>query len=357
MYRRPIAVALTLGIAMLFTMAGAAVASQTAEPFRATPEIRDAAREASSGKLTRARKVHAIIEAIFDDRGGFQYSRRQTLPASEAFEQRSGNCLSLVNLFVAMARSVGVPAVFVEVTDFESYHRTGGQVFLSTHIVGGVWDGRSLETVDFLPGSPKTYRSFDVVSDRRATAHFYNAIGVEALIRKDHGTAREYLERALASDPDFLPAWNNLGVLERRSGHPEAAVMAYESALSRDAEYIPSIESLGNLQDAMGNGEEAERLRLLAFELKTRNPFYLVSRALDLLESEKPEEAYDLLRRAHRLGPELPEVYLLLGRVALALNRPGEAHSSFAQARRLSEPSSLHFQRQVEDKISLLLER
>ena len=196
-------------------------------------------------KEPRAR-VEGIIERIFWKRDGlgFTYRSHPTLTARQAFTERAGNCLSLVNLFVALARSAGLRALYVEVEDFGSFYRYEGTVIHSTHVVGGVIIDGLLHTVDFMPDRPKVYRRLVMISDDRAVAHYFNDVGAEAMLAGDFAASeRDYLE-ALWFDPELPDSWNNYAVLLRRTGNLGEAIAALEKALALDHHFLPAMENL-----------------------------------------------------------------------------------------------------------------
>src|ERR1700758_1426727 len=72
-------------------------------------------------------KVTQLIGFVFDDLG-LQYSLAPTRDAAETLRTRRGNCLSFVNLFVGLARDVGLNPFYVEVADYQTWNHRGGMV-------------------------------------------------------------------------------------------------------------------------------------------------------------------------------------------------------------------------------------
>ena len=326
-------------------------------PYAGTPQLDATAERAVRGETSTRRKLEAIVRLIFDRRHGlgFEYASHPTLTAVEAFERRRGNCLSLVNLFVALSRGAHIRTFFVEVEDLETFERRDGAVVRSTHVVGGFDLGAELRTVDFLPDRPKTYRRLRILSDREATAHYFNAVGAEALLGGEIARAEPLLRRALELDPELAEAWNNLGLTARRAGRREEAITHLERALAIEPEFVPALENLSGLYRIAGDGERAAAAAARALELKTRNPYYLLTRALDGLRAGRLDEAESLARRARRLDRGIPEVHLVLGRVALARGDDRAAEKSFARAQRLSAELPATYRDRLETKIDRLL--
>ena len=63
-----------------------------------------------------------------------QYSASQTLTADEVFRSRRGNCLSAMNLYIAMARYAGIDAAFQTVAVRPEWDKRGELLVLSRHI-------------------------------------------------------------------------------------------------------------------------------------------------------------------------------------------------------------------------------
>lgn len=326
-------------------------------PFAGTPQLEAMARRVAGGKITTRQKLEAIVQLIFDRRHGlgFEYQSHPTLTAAEAAERRRGNCLSLVNLFVAMSRGVGIHTYFVEVEDFETFERRGDTVVRSTHVVGGVDFGNELRTVDFVPDRPKVYRRLRVLTDQEATAHYFNAIGAEALLAGEISRAEPLLRRALELEPELAEGWNNLGLAARRAGRLPEAIADLEQALAVEPDFVPALENLSRIYRLAGDGPRAEAAAARSLELKTRNPYYLLTRAVDSLREGRLDEAEELARRARRLDKRIPEVHIVLGRLALARGDERAAGQSFERARSLSADFSETYRHRLQTKIDRLL--
>lgn len=364
---------MTLAILLLLTVAASASAAGVLErspaakhaaaldpaavPWAPTPELEEMAHRVARGKITTRQKLEAIVHLIFDQRHGlgFQYVSHPTLTAAEALERREGNCLSLVNLFIAMSRAADVDTFFIEVEDFETFERRGDSVVRSTHVVGGVMMGNELRTVDFVPDRPKTYRKLRVLEDHEAAAHYFNAVGAEALLAGDLGRAEPLLERAIEITPELPEAWNNLGLVARRAGRLDEAIRHLERALAIEPEFVPALENLSGIYRLAGDPERARAAAASALELKTRNPYYLVTQAWNDFRAGELDAAEEHLQRARRLDKRIPEIHLLLGRVALARGDNERADELFTRAQRLGAEVSESYQERLETKIDRLL--
>ena len=326
-------------------------------PYAANEEIATIGRDVGRLWSFPTQRVEAIIQRIFWERDGlgFTYRAHPTLTAVEAYAQHEGNCLSLVNLFVAMARSAGLRAFFVDVEDFEAFYRYGETVVRSTHVVGGVMIDGALRTVDFLPERDKRYRRLSPIDDARATAHYFNAIAAKAMLDGDLVRAEGLFKQALAFDAGFSDPWNNYAVLLRRSGRLDDGIEVLEKALALDRHFLPAIENLATYYRLAGKAELAGRMDARALDEKTKNPYFVYQQALNRFQEGKPAEAEQLLHRARRLDSKFPEVYLLLGRIELDRGERSKAESHFAKAKKLGAEHFDAFQRGLDAKIRQLL--
>lgn len=330
-------------------------------PFAASPELAQIGWRLGRIPGGTAEKADAIVRYIFSDADGlqFEYRNRPTLTAEQAFEQRAGNCVSLVNLFIALARSAGLDAFPVEVEDLVMFSREGSTVVRSTHVIGGLALGGQQQaghmwTVDFLPGERKAYRKMFRISDRRHSALHYSSVAVEAMFEGDLAGAERLFEQALELDRSTVEAWSNYAVLARRQGNLDRAFARLEKALALDRGFMPALTNMASFHRLAGRPEVAAQYEQRALEAKLQNPYFLLDQALRHLHREEIDEAYALAQRARRVDKGVPEVYLLLGRLDLARGRQARAERNFATARTKSEELSPIYRQGVDRKIDKL---
>ena len=264
-------------------------------------------------------RIEQVNDFIFRKQG-LEYSLTPTRSATGTFRARQGNCLSFVNLFVGVARHNRLAPFYVEVTDHQRWRHEKGMVLSQGHIVAGMYVGGELQTFDFLPYQPKSYKDFKPIDDITATAHYYNNLAAEALMsRDDLETAEKYLAIATDLAPDFEKALNNLGVVRARRGDVDGAFEAYRRGLEGDPNNVPILSNMARLYQQQGEPERAEEALARVEGAQTRNPFYYVYRADLALARDDPAEALEHMRQALRIDTEIPEVHLGLARTYLAL--------------------------------------
>ncbi|MCJ7557918.1 MAG: hypothetical protein MUP90_13515, partial [Gammaproteobacteria bacterium] len=216
-----------------------------------------------------------------------------TFTAAETFEQGRGNCMSFTNMFLSMARYVGLSASFQEVKVPPDWTRRGDSFVLSRHINVSVdlgWQG--IIEVDFDNENVRPGAGSILISDRRALAHYYNNKGAESMEREETGLAFQYLRRALEEgDPDFSPAWGNLGTMYLRldmQGHAEAAFLR---ALEAEPTDLVALSNLQRLYVTQGRDELAEHYAEKVERFRLKNPYYLYQLALGAYLEEDFEAA------------------------------------------------------------------
>lgn len=284
------------------------------------------------------RRVDQVLDFVFSELR-LRYSLLPTRDASGTFEAREGNCLSFVNLFVALARSFRLNPFYVEVTDYQKWSYRDGQVLSQGHIVAGMFVAGRLKTYDFLPYRPKSYRTFRPVDDLTATAHYYNNLGAEALIAGDLELAAKWLEIATRLAPNFVKAGNNYGVLLTRRGEFDRAVEVYRRTLLAAPEDVAVLTNLAGLLSRRGAGEEASELLALISGVNNTNPFFFLYQGEAALAQGNHEQALQMMSEALRRDAEIPEVHLGLVKTYLALGDLERARYHLARALKLDATS------------------
>lgn len=324
---------------------GAEQARQVPIPFELESEVLERLSRRVSFHGSDARRAHAILEFVSGDLG-LRYVSTPTRSAGQTLAAREANCLSFVNLFVALARALRLPAFYVEVEDAQTWNVVGGTVVSRGHIVAGMYVDGSLRTYDFLPGA-RNYRKFRPVDDRTALAHYLNNLGAEALLAGDPGSGCEWTGLASRVAPEFHRAWNNLGVCRSRLGDRAGAEEALRAGLGIAPEDPALLSNLLRLLQAQRRFEEARVLisRLEALEID--QPLFYLYLSEDALAQGEPRRALDFAREAYRRASALPEVHVGLARAYLALGeverarhhlaRALELDATHAEARRLIE--------------------
>lgn len=287
------------------------------DPLRITDEVKslvDGHLGPGDGEETRVRKLQDLLYG--EEFLNIRYSDAKTHTAMEAFHARQGNCLSVMNLYVAMARHARVDASFQTVEVQPSWDRRGGLLVISQHInAAGRFSAARRYVVDFTPEISLQQLTSRVVSDRHARALYFNNLGVEAMVGGDMPGALGYIKNALYVEPELSIAWNNIGALYNRLGDRELAEYSYKMAFNADNRNAAAINNLAKFYRAIGDDRLAREYERAIERFNNRNPYYHHARGQAAHLERDLERARAAFRRALRLKEEEPDFHLALARV------------------------------------------
>lgn len=313
---------------------GAGWRHQVTIPFAMDEELRRAVDERVSPAGSEARRRDAVLDFIFGW-VDLEYALTPTHTATETFGTATGNCLSFVNLFVAVGRERRLNPFFVEVEDYQRWNYQDGVVVSRGHIVAGMYVDGEMATYDFLPYRPKSYRDFRPITDLAATGHYYNNLGAEALMNGDLDSAERWLEIAVRLTPDFDKAINNHAIVALRRNRLDDAVRFLEEGLELHPDNVPLLTNLVRAYQLQARHDRAAEVLDILEDLNRASPFFYVYRGDAALAAGDTVTALDYMRQALRADPEIPEVHVGLIRVYLATGRMAEARHHVERALRL----------------------
>ncbi len=302
-------------------------------------------------RVTRVRQLaYAIVGA---HTFGLEYDET-TRTASETFRTRRGNCLSFSNMFVAMARRVGLDADFQEVDVPPDWSFKDDTFVLNRHVDVLVDLGKDGEhVVDFNMDDFRTTYDRRRISDARALAHFYNNIAVERMQAGDPASALLYFRRATGHDPLFSPAWTNLGILYLRKGHPDHAEAGYLQALRADGGDLVAMSNLASLYEGRGDQERAAMYRNRVTHHRQRNPYYRFQLAREAFLAQDYAGAIRHLNDAIRGKKNEDQFYYLLGLTYVKKGDEQAARRWLSRAEEVAATDAL--KRRYASKIDILL--
>ena len=238
-------------------------------PYDINDEIRELAIESVENMRTDSDKTRAIVHAIIGRTGmSITYDWLSNKTAQQVFYEGKGNCLAYTNLFIGMAREVGIDAVYVDVKTIERISKEAEVIVNNGHITAGVRYGAKLRMIDFTRTPEREYFGAKVIDDFEAIANYYNnqgfLYGYFAETAGDLGdnfdpeaAELEMYETALDVYPNFLRARNNLGVALRRRGRVDEAIEQYKLALQTDPKFSDARSNLGAAYYSMGRVDDA----------------------------------------------------------------------------------------------------
>jgi tetratricopeptide (TPR) repeat protein len=288
-------------------------------PYGLNDAMRRFAHETASTSVPPIARLEKLRERLINELQ-VRYAWGYTGTALEVFEKREANCLAYTNLFVGMARELGVPVTFLAVDSIERYRKEGDLVVVSDHVAVGYGDSAgSLLIFDFADQEPVTdQRLVRRISDLTAIAMFYSNRGAEALRLGLTDAAVTWLQGAIAVEPGLANAWVNLGVALRRQGDVAGAEKAYKKALEIDPRVYSAYHNLATVLRAGGRDAEAAGFEAELERTPNNNPFTFLSLGDLSLRHGRLEEAERFYRRAVSLNRDSAEVYAALGQLAAA---------------------------------------
>jgi Tfp pilus assembly protein PilF len=261
-----------------------------------------------------------------------QYDAAMTRNAAQAFEARSGNCLSLVIMTAALARELGLEVRYQRVFADETWSRVGELHVGSSHVnitLGhhtgdprALFNERETLTIDFMPvRRGMKYRAFEV---REATvlAMFMNNRAAEALAAGRADDAYWWTRAAIGQDPTFLSAYNTLGVIYKHRGELRESERVLAYILEREPANTFAMSNLVLVLKDQGRLEEAGALKEKLARLEPVAPFHYFELGLDAMKAKDYIAARDFFLREIERDSTYHEFHFWL---AAAYNALGDA--------------------------------
>jgi tetratricopeptide (TPR) repeat protein len=268
-----------------------------AEVFAISGPMRRYLRVDIAEQLESRGRQKGLFEALYSSgQLKLQYDAALTRTAAQAFEARSGNCLSLVIMTAALARELGLDVRYQRVFSEETWSRVGELHVGSSHVnitLGhrsgdprALFADRETFTIDFMPvRRGMKYRAFEL---REATviAMFMNNRAAEALAANRADDAYWWARAAIGQDPTFLAAYNTLGVVYRHRGHLRESEQVLAYVMEREPANTYAMSNLVLVMKDEGRIEESEALKQKLERLEPVAPFHYFELGLDAMKAK-----------------------------------------------------------------------
>jgi len=237
----------------------------------------------------------ALVDALYR-RGSLrlEYDAVQTRTAAQAFEARSGNCLSLVLMSAALARHLGLPVQYHHVFVEETWGRSGDLLVASGHVnitlsnaLGesrGRFDMVDASTVDFDPPAPGQRQHSRVIGESTVRAMFMNNRAAENLAAGRLADAYWWARAAVVAEPTFLQAHNTLAVVYLRRGAPAQAQRVLAALVELEPANAAALSNLAKAYAALGRAEEAQAVQRRLAQVEAAPPFHYFQAGIAALE-------------------------------------------------------------------------
>ena len=320
-----------------------------ADVFAMTPEMRRYLKREIGRQLEDKGWHRGLVDALYrDGQLKLQYDAEVTRTAAQAFEARSGNCLSLVIMTAAFARELGVGVHFKRVFSEDAWSRVGGLTVASTHVnvtlVSTKHDVRIIArerewdqlTIDFMPAARgRAYRGYPI-SEATVVAMFMNNRAAESIAQGKVDDAYWWARAAIAQDPGFIAAYNTMGVVYHRKGRLAEAERVLAHALDREADNTFALSNQVLVLRGLGRTQEAAGLAARLAKLEPHPPFYFFDRGREAMKAGDYAAARDLFLREVQRDAEYHEFHFWLAAAHFAMGEVAPARKHMEMALRNS---------------------
>jgi Tfp pilus assembly protein PilF len=182
----------------------------------------------------------------------------------------------------------------------------------------------------------------------RQNAEIQHALGMEALRGGRASEALKQFDAAIEMDGTYPDAWLGRGVvLERAFNDDAGAERAYRKAVALNPDFPEALNNLGQLLARTGRLEEALKAFDAALaEMSYREPWVArMNKGLALHAASRKEEGLAEMRASLRSTPAYCAGHRTLGGILLDAGKPKDAVEEFAAyARHCEKVPDAHFQ-------------
>ena len=312
-----------------------AAASQRIDPadvFAITPEMRRYLKREIGRQLEDKGWHRGLVDALYrEGQLKLEYDAEVTRTAAQAFEARSGNCLSLVIMTAAFARELGLQVHYKRVFSDEAWSRVGELQVASTHVnvtlvsprhevrvIAREADWDQL-TIDFMPAARgRTWRGYPV-SEATVVAMFMNNRAAESLAQGRVDDAYWWARAAVGQEPGFLAAYNTLAVVYHRRGMLPESERVLAHVLAREADNTFALSNQVVVLQGLGRPAEAAAAAQRLAKLEPQPPFYFFDRGREAMKAGDYAKARDLFAREVQRDSEYHEFHSWLAAAHFAL--------------------------------------
>src|SRR2546422_9384707 len=311
--------------------------------FALSEEMKSYIENEMAGPLMNKGLQKGLIDALYSQNQlRLDYDAAITRNAAQAFEARSGNCLSLVIMTAAFAKALGLSVEYHSAFVEAAWSRVGGMYFLSGHVnlkLGGrstgartIYDAGELMTVDFLPAAELRGLRTWIIPEETIVAMYMNNRAAESLVGGRLNDAYWWARAALGQDPEFLSAYNTLGVIYLRHGDWPQAERVLGYVLEREPANAQALSNLALALERQGRLAESSVLYRRLAEIEPYPAFHFFERGLAAMQLGDFRTARDLFAKEIDRDPYYHEFHFWLGVANLRLGNIGEARKHLGLA-------------------------
>lgn len=303
-------------------LTGGALPLEPVDILALSEDLRTFVDERIDRRWRTVKRLGELRNILFSsDLFAIEYESGKTKTATETYQSKSGNCLSMTNLFIAMARYSGLDARYHLVKARPEWDQSGNTLIWTQHINStGILGSGDRYVLDFLPQQRAIREDMETISDNYAHAIFYNNLAAEAIIEEQYDAAIGYLRTALSIEPEMADVWNNMGATQRRLKRVDLARASYQQAVRFDPYNNAAMSNLSRIYMQEGNVKLGNYFANKVKRHRAKNPYYRYSNARSALIDGDYARAREELNIAIHLKKDeamffdaLAEVYEGLG--------------------------------------------
>lgn len=312
--------------------------------FALSPAMRDYLHSPAFTQRLRAKGMRqGLLDALYSKTDlKLEYESRITRTASQTYEARMGNCLSLVVMTAAFAKELGMRVHFRSVDVENSWSRSAGLYLSSAHINVGLgerpadvlrsYDPERVLVVDFIPrNEAATLRSREL-EEEDVVALYLNNRAAEALVQDRIDDAYWWARAAVTARPGTATVLNTLAVIYQRHGELALAERTFQAALAREPENLAVLRNLEPLLLALGRLQEAQALARRIAAIEPTPPYHYFDKGMLALKAGDFDQAVTDFAREVKRAPYNDEFRFWLGIAHLKLGHLGDAREHIALA-------------------------
>lgn len=264
--------------------------------FALSDDMRRYLTQGIAWQLHSAGLQQGLIDALYSrEQLKLEYDSAMTRNAAQAFDARSGNCLSLVIMTAAFAKELGLRVQYQSVLVDEAWSRSGGMYFSSGHVnltlgrrfinaLPGYNTNQSI-TIDFLPIEDTRGQHTRVIAEATVVAMYMNNRAAESLAQGQVDDAYWWARAGIEHMPTFLSAYNTLGVVYLRHGNLPQAEQVLQDVVAREPGNASALSNLALVLDRQGRTAEAETRRRQLAQIEPYPPFHFFDLGIEAMHA------------------------------------------------------------------------
>ncbi|MFZ6749739.1 tetratricopeptide repeat protein [Undibacterium sp. Ren11W] len=252
-----------------------------------------------------------------------EYDSAMTKKAVQTFESRSGNCLSLVIMTAALAKQLKLTVQYQNVDVEQAWSSNGDLHFSAGHvniILGkkdNIWregyDASASLLIDFLPPDELRGQKAKQIHENTIVAMYMNNRAAELLANKQIDDAYWFAREAILRDPEFLSAYNTMGVIYLRHHNLPQAEQNFRAVLLRDQKNTMAMHNLAATLGLQERQPEAALWQAQLKKLQPSPPFYYLNLGKLAMDQGDYQKAKALFLKELERDPYYHELHFWLG--------------------------------------------